>query len=62
MLKAVECRGNLPPLSPRDNAARNIAEVLNFQNPPNPTALRWSVPTVLGAPCGAGSTADYERG
>jgi hypothetical protein len=30
ILKAIEWRWNLPPLTPRDEAARNIAEVLDF--------------------------------
>jgi phospholipase C len=61
VLKAIEWRWNLPPLTPRDAAARNIAEVLDFETPPNLTAPRWEVPTVIGLPCGVGSTADYEE-
>jgi phospholipase C len=60
VLKAVEWRWNLPPLTPRDSAARNIAEVLDFSSPPDPTAPTWPVPPVVGLPCGAGSPVDYE--
>ena len=48
-------RWRLPALTPRDAAARNIAEVLNFSAPPNLTAPRWSVPTVLPEACPAGA-------
>ncbi len=61
VLKAVEWRWNLAPLTARDSAARNIAEVLDFVNPPNLSAPRWEVPQVVGAPCAAGSSADYEQ-
>ena len=40
VLKAVEWRWNLPPLTPRDASARNIAEVLDFSRPPDLTAPR----------------------
>jgi phospholipase C len=61
VLKAMEWRWNLPPLTPRDSAARNIAEVLDFTSPPDLTAPQWNVPTVVGTPCGTGSTDDYEQ-
>jgi phospholipase C len=59
VLKMIEWRWGLPPLTPRDKAARNMAEVLDFSRPPNLEAPRWDVPEVLGAPCGAGGFADY---
>ncbi|PKV97762.1 phospholipase C [Amycolatopsis echigonensis] len=61
VLKAIEWRWNLPPLTPRDQAARNIAEVLDFTNAPNLTAPRWPVPTVVGAPCAVSQYVDYEQ-
>jgi phospholipase C len=61
ILKAVEWRWGLAPLSPRDAAARNIAEVLDFTGPPNLTAPRWDVPPFVGQPCAAASAADYEQ-
>jgi phospholipase C len=59
VLKMIEWRWGLPALTPRDAAARNIAEVLDFSSAPDLTAPRWDVPDVVGTPCGAGSTADY---
>jgi phospholipase C len=59
VLKMIEWRWGLKPLTPRDAAARNIAEVLNFAAPPNLTFPTFSVapvaPTVC-APATAGST------
>ncbi len=59
VLKMIEWRWGLDPLTPRDAAARNIAEVLDFSRPPNLTAPRWSVPAAVSAPCGPEGTADY---
>jgi phospholipase C len=61
VLKAVEWRWNLAPLTVRDAAARNIAEVLGFTEPPDTTAPRWPVPTVLGSPCAISQYVDYEQ-
>ncbi|MFC0038830.1 alkaline phosphatase family protein [Actinomadura rayongensis] len=44
VLKLVEWRWGLDPLSVRDAAARNLAEVLDFDNPPNLKAPRYTVP------------------
>lgn len=51
VLKMIEWRWGLHALSPRDAAARNIAEVLDFSAPPNLTAPRWNVPAVLPEAC-----------
>ena len=51
VLKLVEWRWNLPALTPRDAAARNLAEVLDFQSSPNLSVARYSVPSTLGFPC-----------
>jgi phospholipase C len=51
VLKMIEWRWGLPALTPRDRAARNIAEVLDFHSAPNLTAPRWNVPRIVGAPC-----------
>ncbi|WP_197014380.1 alkaline phosphatase family protein [Actinomadura viridis] len=51
VLKAVEWRWGLAPLSPRDSTARNIAEVLDFERPGVLTAPRWVVPFFEGEPC-----------
>jgi phospholipase C len=60
VLKMIEWRWGLPALTSRDAAARNIAEVLDFTNPPDLTAPRWDVPPAVSAPCGPDGTADYE--
>jgi phospholipase C len=44
ILKMVEWRWGLKPLTPRDDAARNLAEVLDFSGVPNRTPP--SIPTV----------------
>jgi phospholipase C len=51
VLKLIEWRWNLPALTPRDAAARNLAEALDFQSSPNLSAARYSVPSALGFPC-----------
>ena len=60
VLKAIEWRWGLPPLTPRDTAARNLAEVLDFAAPPNLEAPRWLVPPAVGLPCGL-TDPDYEQ-
>ncbi|NUS49687.1 MAG: alkaline phosphatase family protein, partial [Nocardioidaceae bacterium] len=59
VLKMIEWRHGLDPLTPRDAAARNLAEALDFASPPDLTAPRWQVPAAVGAPCGPEGTADY---
>ncbi len=51
VLKTVEWRWGLPPLTPRDAAARNIAEVLDFSRPPDLAAPKFAVPPFVGTPC-----------
>ena len=60
VLKMIEWRWGLPALTPRDAAARNMAEVLDFGRTPNLTAPRWKVPPAVSMPCGPEGTADYE--
>ena len=60
VLKMIEWRWGLRPLTPRDAAARNMAEVLDFSRAPNLTAPRWNVPPAVSSPCGPEGTADYE--
>lgn len=50
ILKAIEWRWGLQALTPRDNAARNIAEVLDFQSAPNLTAPTYLVPPYAAGP------------
>ncbi len=62
VLKMIEWRFGLPPLTPRDAAARNLAEVLSFTAPPNLTAPTYVVPPFVGKPCPPGGVAgDYEE-
>ncbi|NKQ58537.1 alkaline phosphatase family protein [Amycolatopsis sp. K13G38] len=61
ILKTVEWRWNLSPLTVRDAGARNLAEVLDFTNPPNLTAPQWPVPQVVGSPCAISQYTDYEQ-
>jgi phospholipase C len=50
ILRAIEWRWGLPPLTPRDAHARNIAEVLDFGAPADLTAPTISVPPFVAAP------------
>lgn len=59
VLKMIEWRHGLAPLTPRDAAARNMAEVLDFSRPPDLEAPRWQVPPAVSVPCGPEGTADY---
>lgn len=60
VLKMIEWRWGLPALTPRDAAARNLAEVLDFTNAPNTDVPRYAVPPFVGTPCPPAGTADYE--
>jgi phospholipase C len=51
ILKAIEWRFGLAPLTTRDSHARNIAEVLDFASPPNLKAPAISLPPVVPVPC-----------
>jgi phospholipase C len=51
ILKLIEWRWDLAPLTPRDAAAENLAAALDFTNPPDLTAPRWPVPPVVSVPC-----------
>ena len=59
VLKMIEWRWGLAPLTPRDAAARNLAEVLDFTRT-NLAAPRYDVAPFYGAPCAPGGFADYE--
>jgi phospholipase C len=53
VLKMIEWRWNLPPLSPRDANARNLAEILDLQSPPRTDTVSVPVPTTTTTtPCG----------
>ncbi len=61
VLKAIEWRFNLAPLTPRDAAAANLAEVLDFTTPPNLTAPAFAVSPFIGTPCATNGLDDYEE-
>jgi phospholipase C len=61
VLKAIEWRWGLPALTPRDAAARNIAEVLDFSSSPNAAAPQWNVPPFIGGVCAPAVVADFEQ-
>ncbi|OLB79384.1 MAG: hypothetical protein AUI14_10525 [Actinobacteria bacterium 13_2_20CM_2_71_6] len=50
VLKLIEWRYGLPPLTVRDATARNLAEVLTF-GAPNLNAPQWTVNSVFALPC-----------
>jgi phospholipase C len=51
ILKMIEWRFGLPPLTVRDDAANNLAEVLDFANPPQLAAPRYHVPFPITFGC-----------
>jgi phospholipase C len=61
VLKMIEWRFGLDPLTPRDAAAANLAEVLDFRREPDLSAPAFDVPLWAGLSCAAGNTADYEE-
>ncbi|HET8561433.1 MAG TPA: alkaline phosphatase family protein [Marmoricola sp.] len=50
ILRTIEWRWGLPALTPRDAAARNLAEVLDFDNPPDTSAATITVPPYTPVP------------
>jgi phospholipase C len=51
ILKMIEWRFGLAPLTVRDAAANNLAEVLDFENPPTLSAPRYQVPLPITFGC-----------
>ncbi|MGZ4469320.1 MAG: alkaline phosphatase family protein [Nocardioidaceae bacterium] len=51
VLKTIEWRWGLAPLTPRDSGARNLAEVLDFSVPPNLAAPKFTVPAFTATAC-----------
>ncbi len=60
VLRLIEWRFGLQPLTVRDANARNLAEVLDFAHPPDLLAPAWDVPPAAALPCVPGDPADYE--
>ncbi len=61
VLKMIEWRWGLPALTPRDANANNLAQVLDFTNPPRLAAPRYNVAPFVGNACPAGGFSDYEE-
>lgn len=61
ILKMIEWRWGLPSLTPRDSAARNLAEVLNFSTAPNLRAPRFTVPPFVATVCPPGPVSGAEQ-
>jgi phospholipase C len=61
ILKLIEWRFGLAPLTVRDQQARNLAEVLDFRAPLDVTAPHWSAPPALPVPCTSALGADSEQ-
>ncbi|WP_343061414.1 alkaline phosphatase family protein [Nocardioides luti] len=51
VLRMIEWRWGLKPLTPRDRKARNIAEVLNFSTAPNTASPTYTVAPVVPTSC-----------
>jgi phospholipase C len=54
VLRMIEARWSLPPLTIRDQTANNLADVLDFTKT-NLHAPQYNVPAAVGAPCGTPS-------
>lgn len=62
VLKMIEWRFGLSPLTPRDAAANNLAAALDFKNPPNLNAPAYAVPSFVGLPCNPTPISNYPSG
>ncbi|MGN6160713.1 MAG: alkaline phosphatase family protein, partial [Marmoricola sp.] len=60
ILKMIEWRFGLPALTPRDDAANNLANALDFTNAPNLKAPIYNVPSFVTAGCDVGVTASVD--
>jgi len=61
VLRMIEWRWGLAPLTPRDAAARNIAEVLDFASAPNLHAPQFTVPPFVATACAPGPVSGAEQ-
>jgi phospholipase C len=62
ILKMIEWRHGLSPLTVRDAAANNLAGALDFRRPPNLQAPAYSVPSFVGLPCDPVPVSSYPSG
>ncbi|WP_051548670.1 alkaline phosphatase family protein [Nocardioides sp. URHA0032] len=56
VLRMIEWRWGLKPLTPRDKAARNMAEALDFGSGPDLSAPTYDVPVIVPAACAPDET------
>jgi phospholipase C len=61
VLRLIEWRWQLAALTPRDAAARNLAEVLDFASPLDLRAPQYAVPPFVGLPCVPAEVRDLEQ-
>ena len=63
ILAMIEWRWGLPPLTPRDAHAVNLARTLAFHTPPDLTAPQWEVPAAdtITAKASLGGPTEHER-
>ncbi len=61
VLKAIEWRWGLSALTPRDTAARNLAEVLDFSSAANTEAPAYLIPPFVATACAPGPLAGPEE-
>jgi phospholipase C len=59
ILKMIEWRWHLEPMTLRDAHARNLAEVLDFTHPPDHHAPTWDVPPAVGLACPAADPSEF---
>lgn len=62
ILRAIEWRWNLPALTPRDAAAANIVQALDFGSAPRLDSPRFTVPQVVAAACAGSVSSSTEAG
>ncbi|MDT4922213.1 MAG: phospholipase, partial [Pseudonocardiales bacterium] len=62
VLKAIEWRWGLPSLTPRDAAAANIVQALDFTKPANLSAPAFTVPQFVAAVCPGDALPTTESG
>jgi phospholipase C len=56
VLRMIEWRWGLKPLTPRDKAARNMAEALDFGSGPDLSSPTYDVPVIVPAACAPDET------
>ncbi|GAC1538397.1 MAG: phospholipase C [Acidimicrobiales bacterium] len=62
VLKMIEWRFGLSPLTVRDAAANNLASALDFRRPADLAAPSYAVPSFVGLPCNLTPASNYPSG